>query len=181
MRKFNAVLSMAIFALFLLHVVMGIFILSGFSEGGTFMGVLSLIMLAAVSVHAVIGAKLTIDTLIAMKKSGTGYLGENKLFWIRRISGFALMLFIVSHVFVFMGHSGADGFRLNLFDTPQLIMSILLVLTLLIHIVTNIRPVMIAMGAKSGKEIITDIILIMSVLMFAAGIAFVVYYAGWRV
>ena len=80
-----------------------------------------------------------------------------------------------------MGHSGEDGFRLNLFDTPQLIMSILLVLTLLIHIVTNIRPVMIAMGAKSGKEIITDIILIMSVLMFAAGIAFVVYYAGWRV
>lgn len=182
MRKFNAILSMVIFALFLFHVIAGTFILVGAADGGSaVMSAVTWVMLAAVCVHAVIGIKLTADTLIALKKSGANYFKENKLFWIRRISGFAVMLFIAAHAVIFVGHSGADGYRLNLFGVPQLIMSVLLVLTVLLHIVTNIRPLMLALGARSGRELITDIALILSFLMLAAGIGFVVYFVSWSV
>ncbi len=182
MRKFNAVLSMTIFALFLFHVIVGSFTLFGFTEGGSaVMQIVTWVMLLAVCVHAVIGIKLTIDTLTAIRKSGANYFKENKLFWVRRISGFAVMLFIISHIIIFMGHNGADGYRLNLFDVPQLILSVLLVLTLVLHIVTNIRPLMTALGARSGMALIGDIAFVLSVVLFAAGIAFVVYFVSWSV
>ena len=181
MRKFNAVLSMAALALFVFHAIAGSFQLFGASEGGSaIMNAATWTMLAAVILHTVIGIKLTADTLTAMKKSGgSNYFKENKLFWIRRISGFAVMLFIAAHVAIFMGHNGSDGYRLNLFDVPQLILSVLMVLSVLLHVSVNIRPLMLAIGAKSGRTLIGDIALILSVIMVVAAAAFIVYYARW--
>ena len=182
MRKFNAVLSIAIFALFLFHVIYGSFLMLGFVGGGSpVMTAVTWVMLAAIAVHVVIGIKLTADTLIAVKRSGASYFRENKLFWIRRISGFAVMIFIFAHIGIFMGHNGADGYRLNLFDVPQLIMSLLLVLSLLLHIVTNIRPLMTALAAKRGRELIADIAVILSAVLLVSGIAFAVYFVSWSV
>lgn len=181
MRKFNAILSMAVLALFLFHVIAGSFQLFGASAGGSvIMKAGAFLMLGAVVLHAVIGIKLTVDTFAAMKKSGKGYLRENKLFWIRRISGFAIMLFIASHVIIFLG-SGDGAFRLNLFDVPQLVSSLLLVLSVLVHVVTNIRPLMLALGARSIGEFITDAAFILSLLLLVSGAAFVVYFIRWSV
>lgn len=171
---------MAILALFILHIIIGSLQLFGFIPGGNpVMQVGAWLLIAAVSVHAVIGIKLTADTLKALKKSGAGYFRENMLFWIRRISGFAVMLFIVSHVIVFSGHGSGGGFRLELFDTPQLISAVLLVVSVLVHAVTNIRPLMAALGAGSIRRFLADAAFVLSVLLLAAGAAFVVYFVRW--
>ncbi len=180
MRKFNAILGMAITALFLFHAVFGSLQLSGIVNGGSvIMKIAATIMLVGILIHIVIGTKLTIDTVKAMKRSGVSYFRENRLFWIRRISGFALMVFIVSHIIVFAGQTRDGVFRLNLFDVPQLISSILLVLTLILHIITNIRPLMIALGADKAKNYAGDAAIVLSVLLLLAGAAFVVYFIRW--
>ncbi len=182
MRKFNAILGPVILALFLLHIIIGSLQLTGLTPGGnTVMQAGSWFLIAAVCLHTVIGIKLTADTLAAIKKSGASYFRENKLFWIRRISGFAVMLLIAAHIILFIGHGNGSTFRLNLFDVPQLIMSVLLVLSVLLHIVTNIRPLMLAFGARKVSEFIADTAVIFSVLLLVSGIAFVVYFVRWLV
>lgn len=182
MRRSNAILGIVISALFLLHIIIGSLQLAELIPGGNaVMQAGSWLLIAAVIAHTVIGIKLTFDTLTAIKKSGAGYFRENKLFWIRRISGFAVMLFIAAHIILFMGHGSGGAFRLNLFDLPQLMMSILLVLSVMLHIVTNIRPLMIAFGARGAKDFIADMAVILSVLLLASGIAFVVYFVRWLV
>ena len=182
MRKINAILGMVIFALFLLHIIIGSLQLSGLIPGGNIvMKAGSWLLIAAVGVHTVIGIKLTVDTLTAIKKSGASYFSENKLFWIRRISGLAVMFFIAAHIMLFMGHGSGGAFRLNVFDLLQLIMSILLVISVLVHIVTNIRPLMIALGSRGAKEFIADMAVICSVLLLVSGAAFVVYYVRWLI
>ena len=180
MRKFNAVLGMSIFALFLIHIILGSMQLTGVMPGGNVIMIVgTILLLAAVGLHTLIGIKLTADTMKAIKKSGANYFKDNKLFWIRRISGFALMFFIAAHIIIFSGHRSGGTFRLNLFDVPQLIISILLVLSVLLHIVTNIRPLMTALGAGKAKEFLADIAVVFSILLMLAGAAFVVYYVRW--
>ena len=182
MRKFNAILGMSIFALFLLHIILGSLQLAGLIPGGNIvMSAGAWLLIAAVCAHTVIGVKLTADTLKALKKSGAGHFRDNRLFWVRRISGFALMFFIAAHLIIFMGHGSGSGFRLNAFDVPQLIMSLLLVLSLLLHIITNIRPLMTALGARGAKEFLTDAAVVFSVMLLLAGAAFIVYYIRWSV
>lgn len=182
MRKFNSILAAAICALFLLHIIIGSLQLAGLLPGGNnIMQAGSWLLIAAVGAHTIIGIKLTADTLTALKKSGAGYFRDNKLFWIRRISGFAVMLFIAEHIILFMGHGSGGSFRLNLFDVPQLIMSILLVLSVLLHIVTNIRPLMLAFGARASKGPAADIAVIFSALLLVSGAAFVVYFVRWLI
>ena len=180
MRKFNAVLSISILVLFLIHMIVGSFQLFGFMPGGiAVMYAVTDTMLLGVVVHMVIGIKLTIDTLKAQKKAGVSYFRENALFWTRRISGFALMLFIAAHIVIFSGKGEGSGFRLNLFDVPQLLCSVLMVASLILHIVTNIRPLMIALGARSFGKFLADAGIVLSVVLLAAAAAFVVYFIRW--
>ncbi len=181
MRKLNAVLSMGILALFIVHAIAGAFQLSGIIPGGSvIMEKIAQVMVCLIFIHFIIGIKLTADTFTAIKKSGTSYFKENKLFWIRRISGLAVMLFVIFHIMIFLGTNNG-AYRLNLFEGIQLASQLLLVLSVAVHVITNIKPLMISFGAKSYKVFLTDIILILSVLLVFMGIAFVIYYLRWNV
>ena len=181
MRKWNAVLSMGILALFLIHAIAGAFQLFGFIPGGSaLMQALAYAMVCLIFIHFVIGIKLTADTFKALKKSGASYFKENKLFWIRRISGFAVMIFVLFHIMIFIGRN--DGaYRLNLFEGIQLASQLLLVLSVAVHVITNIKPLMLSIGAKSYRAFLTDVILVLSVLLLFMGVAFVIYYLRWNV
>ena len=180
MRRFNAILSMTILALFVLHVVIGSLQLAGVMPGGSvIMQAAAYIMAAGIAVHAVIGVKLTADTLIAQKRAGASYFKENRLFWIRRISGFAVMLFIASHIIIFLGNNDKGSYRLNLFDIPELVSSLLLVISVLVHVVTNIRPLANALGARRFGEFIAEAAVVISMLLLAAGVGFVIYFIRW--
>lgn len=181
MRKWNAVLSVGILALFLIHAIAGSFQLSGISQGGSeFMVIIAHAMVCLVLLHIIIGIKLTADTFNAVKKSGVSYFKENKLFWIRRISGFAVMLFILFHIMIFIGSSNG-AFRLNLFEGMQLCSQLLLVLSVAVHAVSNIKPLTLALGAKNYKAFLTDVVLVLSILLVFMGAAFIVYYLRWNV
>ncbi|MBR1472032.1 MAG: hypothetical protein IJ600_10380, partial [Lachnospiraceae bacterium] len=109
MRRWNAYLTAAIMVLFLVHMVWGVLVMLGITAGGNpVFRIVSCLMSAMIAVHILIGCKLTYDSLRAIRKAGVSYPGANRLFWIRRISGFALMIFIAAHVWLFSGKQ-AEG------------------------------------------------------------------------
>ena len=177
MRKLNPIVTMLIAALFSVHAALGGFQLMGVLGSSPVMKILAWIMLGLIGLHTVISIKLTADTVIALRRSGACYFKENKLFWIRRISGLALMLFILSHLMIFS--KSGDPVRLGFFGTAQLITQILLGITLALHIVTNLRPLMISLGLKSFRELMLDSLFIASVILLFSGAGFVVYHIRW--
>jgi succinate dehydrogenase/fumarate reductase cytochrome b subunit len=181
MRKGNAVVSAAIIILFLLHGVGGSFQMMGLMPGGSpLMETLAWSMVALVAVHMVIGILLTVKTVQALRKSGVHYAKENRLFWIRRISGFALMLLIFLHFALFV-ETGQGIFRLSDFDVPQLVGQVVMVLALAIHLLCNIRPIGVSLGIASGRGYGRDVLLILSIVIAFCALAFVIYYLRWNV
>ena len=132
-----------------------------------------------IAVHTVIGIRLTADTLRVRKKTGVGYFRENTLFWARRVSGFAVMVLLVFHITAFGDRSGAL-YRLQWFDTAKLVTQLLLTGTLALHILSNVKPVLISFGVRSLKERAGDILFILSVLLLFMAAAFIVYYIRWN-
>ena len=182
LRKVNSIVTMGIMVLFLVHMIWGILILTGMTKGGSnVFSVFSYMLMVLIAVHVLIGIKLTIDTIIAAKKSHVFYWRENSLFLLRRISGFALLLFILAHVIVLKGKSVNGSFRLPFFDEMALASQILMVLSLLVHLATNIKPLKIALGFSDKHNLRTDIGLVLAILLFLSGIAFVIYFIRWQV
>ena len=94
--------------------------------GSSFRKVLAFVMLVLLILHALIGTILGIETVKAMKKSGVFYLRENLAFFAQRISGFAMLLFILVHLLIFYVKD-SPKFVLHDFGVQQLTVSILLV------------------------------------------------------
>lgn len=180
MRRVNAIVSMGILVLFLIHGILGGFQLAGILPGGSaFLEILAWVMTALIGVHTVIGVKLTADTLRACKRAGTSYFKENRMFWLRRFSGMAVMVFLMLHIVIFLGSRG-EVYRLNLFAGMQLISQLLLVLSVAVHVLTNIKPLMLALGAKGYRDFLTDILTVLSVILLLTGLAFIAYYIRWN-
>ena len=86
MRKLNAIVSLLLIILFLIHTIAGSFQMMKIIPGGNeLMKDLSYFMLFMIGVHILIGTKLTIDSVKIGKKSGKFYFRENAVFWTRRI------------------------------------------------------------------------------------------------
>lgn len=181
MRRLNAILTPMIMIFFVIHMIMGALVLAGMADGGSagFLWVTRMLLVTA-CMHMVISVILTVQTVRAGIKSGVSYIRLNRLFWIRRISGFALILFLPLHAVFFHGNVRDGAYRLNLFDGVQLCVSLLMVVSLLVHLSCNIRPLRIALGIEDRRKICMDVLLVISVLLLLAGAAFVVYYIRWR-
>ncbi len=180
-RKINAFLGLALIILLLIHGVSGAFVLIGIIPGGNqIRAYITKAMMVCFILHGLIGIKLTIDTLKTNKKNGALYLKDNKVFWIRRISGLAMILFVIDHIVLFQGKQG-EVFRLTLFGRARLITSLLLVLTVCVHVVSNIRPLMVAFGSDRFRKILIDILFVLSIVMFFCAVSFIFYYMRWNV
>jgi hypothetical protein len=81
---------------------------------------------------------------------------------------------------VFM-QTGTGFFRLGYFGVPQLTGQILMLLALAIHLLSNIKPVAVALGIYGGKGYVRDILLILAIVLAVCAVAFVVYYLRWNV
>lgn len=182
MRRLNALITALVMAMFLVHLVWGSLILFGMTKGGSsIMSLTSWLLLILICVHALISIKLTLDTVSASRKAGIFYPKENRLFLARRISGFALMLFLIVHVIVFRTDMSSGRPRLQLFDAAALTSQILMAASLLVHLLTNISPLRIALGIRDGKNLRTDILFVLAIGLFLAGAAFIIYYIRWLV
>ena len=176
MRKFNMILTMGILLLVLIHGIMGAFGLFGANANA--LKVVARVAATLIAVHVVLTTILTIQTCRARKKAGAGYFKENRLFWTRRITGFTILIPLYMHLMIFMEQSG-EAYRLREFTTGRMISQILLVLTLALHILTNVRPALIGFGVKGRKAILADAVFFLSVMLLIFAVAFFIYYLRW--
>jgi len=178
MRKWNAVLTVVILILFLLHAVFGSLQMLG--VGNTALKELSWVTAGLIMVHTLMGLKLTLETVKAQRQTGVFYWRENKLFWARRISGLAILLLLFCHVTAF-GYTKDGAYRLFWFTAGKLTVQLLLLLAVGVHILTNVKPLLIAFGQKSLRGWLFDILVVLSILLLFMAAAFVVYYLRWNV
>lgn len=178
MRKWNAVLTAAIALLFLVHAVFGGALLLGTDT--TVAKALAHPLLTLIAAHAVLGVKLTADTLRVWRKTGAAYFRENRLFWARRISGLAVMALLALHVGAF-GRTENGVYRLIPFSGWRLAAELLLVLALAAHVVANVRPLLISFGVRRLKGAAGTILFVLSALLLGAAAAFIAYYLEWNV
>ena len=182
MRRANAILTSLIMILFLIHIIWGSLELAGFTRGGnSLFSFLSRAMILLIFFHVVISLKMTGDTILAWRRSGVSYWRENRIFWVRRISGLALMIFIAIHVYIFSGQKVEGVYLLHFFGIMELLSQILMVVSLLVHLLTNIRPLKIAFGIEDRANIRTDLILVLAILLLLSAVAFALYYLRWLV
>ena len=175
MRKFNAILTVLIMILFLDHAIFGSLQLFG-ANNVMVMKVTSRICAVLIFIHAAIGIKLTIDSIRVWRAP---YFRENALFWARRISGAAIMVLIFFHMFAFSSTVNGN-LQLKPFTTAKTIMQILFVVSIALHVLTNIRPLFIAIGARSLKRFLPDILVILSIVLIISIAAFIIYYFRWQ-
>ena len=178
MRKWNAILTAAIMVLFLLHAIFGAFQL--FGVGPSALKAVAWAALVLVVLHTLIGVKLTADSIEVWRRTGAGYFRQNKLFWARRVSGFAVMVLLVFHMTAF-GYSNGGAYRLHWFTDFKLATQILLIVTLAVHVLMNVRPMLISFGVRGLKKYVGDILFVLSVLLLFMAAAFIVYYLRWNV
>ena len=80
---------------------------------------------------------------------------------------------------IFMGKQG-EAFRLTAFGGVQLAASILLVITLIVHLVVNIKPLFIALGV-ADRRFIKDLMIVLAIVLLACAVGFVIYFLRWNV
>ena len=166
MRKINTILSVLLLVIFMLHGLMGSFMLLGI--GNSAGKILAWVGVAVLAAHTVIGVILTINTLKISKNAGNSYLKQN-----------AVLILMFFHIGLFGGVQ--DGiYILFPFTTVKLITQLLLVAALFIHLFINIRPLLVSLGIISYKERRGDIYLILSVLLLFSAGAVIIYYIGWH-
>jgi hypothetical protein len=96
MRKVNTILSVLLIVIFMIHGIMGSFMLLG--VGASAGKILAWIGVAILAAHMVIGVLLTVQTFKASKAGGKSYLKQNELFWTRRASGLAILIMMFFHI-----------------------------------------------------------------------------------
>ena len=172
MRKWNTILSVLMLLIFMIHGIMGSFMLNGVgSSAGK--------LLAWIVVHTVIGVILTVQSLQTVKQSGKMYLKQNAIFWARRASGLAILILLFFHIGLF-GKVQNGTYILFPFTTVKMVTQLLFVAAIFVHIFINIRPLLVSLGIISYKERRGDIYLILSVLLLFIAGAVIFYYIGWQ-
>ena len=176
MRKLNMFLVVGMLVTFLAHAVMGALQLSGANTNT--LKPLAWVCVGLMTAHIVVSAGLTIQTLYACKKSGTGYFRNNLMFWAKRITGLAIVIPLVMHLMIFHSESG-DAFRLQVFTSGRMISQILFVAAIALHVLLNIKPLLTGFGVKENRAFSGDIIFVLSVVLLLLAAAFVVYCLRW--
>lgn len=164
--------------LFLDHAIFGSLQLFG-ANNVMVMKVTARICAMLIFIHAVIGIILTVESIRVWRKTGAPYFHENTLFWARRISGAAIMILMFFHMFAFS--STVNGvLQLKPFTTAKTITQILFVVSIAVHVLTNIRPLFIALGARSWKRFLPDVLVALSIVLIIFIVAFIIYYVRWQ-
>jgi succinate dehydrogenase/fumarate reductase cytochrome b subunit len=173
LRKTNAILSIILLTVFVLHTTAGVLLMTGvipFIE--PLQRALSWSLITAASAHAVIGLILTVRTAGAVRKSGASYFRDNLMFWASRLSGFAVIIFITLHVIIFSDRVYEPGH----FGLVQLILSVLLSVAVLLHVLTSFKPLLSGLGILVRAKTFALTAFLLSALLLASAAAYIVFY-----
>lgn len=175
MRRLFTIFTAALAILCLWHAAMGSFMLLGIStRPAAFMGYLAGILAVF---HILLGCRYWLRTL--KHAQCFRYIYANRLFWLRRLSGIAVLLLFIFHWQVFGSMQGTH-YILFEFTICKLITQFLFVSMLFFHIGLNIRPLLLALGMQHISAHAYDIYGILAVFyLFITG-SLIYYYAGWQ-
>ncbi len=175
MRKIFTLLTAFLTILCLWHAAMGSFMLLGIStRPAAFMGCLVGILAVC---HILLGCRFWLRTL--RQGQCFYYSHANRLFWLRRGSGVAVVLLFLFHWHVF-GSMEDTHYMLYEFTTFKLITQFLFVSMLFLHIGLNIRPLLLALGMPHIAVHTRDLYSVLFILyLFMIG-SLLYYYAGWQ-
>ena len=182
-RKANAMLTATMLLLFMLHGVGNSFEIIG--VGMPTSKLIARATLALAVVHAVAGVALTASDLAESRRNAAAgepstYVWRNARYWAVRVSGLTIAVLIGFHMATFL-QVGGGAYRLRVFDVPQLVQSVLLVLALAVHVLANARPLMVSLGIPAPHARAIDVGLVVAALMVLMAAAFVAYYLRWAV
>ena len=179
MRKCNAIVSIVLVILLLIHLFIGIFVmLDIISYSPVWKKILSFVMVVLLVAHIIMGTILTIKSV--SNRYSKKYLSLNKKFWISRISAFVIIILGVYHIYFFM-NKGSHVIRLKVFEGFQLLVSLIFVLSILIHVITNIRSMIISFGIDKIRKFSVNIGIVLLIVFIGAGLAFIWYYIRWNI
>jgi len=156
---------------------MGSFLLLGIGTGAA--TTLAWVGLGLILVHTGLGVALTVQAMRSGREVGRWYLKQNAEFWIRRLSGVAIIILLFFHLGVY-GETVAGSFGLQEFTAVKLITQLLLIAALFIHIFVNLRPLLISLGIIRHRERRVDLFLVASVFLLFFTSAVLFYYIGWQ-
>ena len=71
-------------------------------------------------------------------------------------------------------------FRLVPFDLFRLVTQILFILSIAVHIITNVKPMLITFGVKRLRPKAGDILFFISAVLLFMTIGFIIYYIRWQ-
>ena len=178
-RQLNAIVTVAIFVLFCIHAVVNTLLLADIITMPV-NKVITWAMAVLVCVHVVVGIVVTVETFRAQREAGASYPGLNKRFWAVRISGVAIVAFIVIHVLL-LGPQPAGSPFLHPFHGAELAVSLLLVASLAVHVFCNAVPLMVSLGVCSDRGRAIDFCIVAGVILVISAVGFVLYYLRWMV
>lgn len=135
MRKWNTILSVLMLLIFMIHGIMGSFMLNG--VGSSAGKLLAWIGVGILVVHTVIGVILTVQSLQTAKQSGKMYLKQNAIFWARRASGLAILILLFFHIGLF-GKVQNGTYILFPFTTVKMVTQLLFVAAIIVYVQYNI-------------------------------------------
>lgn len=137
MRKLNTILSVLMLLIFMIHGIMGSFMLVG--VGSSAGKVLAWIGVAILVVHTAIGILLTVRSLRTAKQAGQKYLKQNNIFWARRASGLAILILLFFHIRLVWKSAERNIYSIPFYD-GQNGNPALFVAAFFVHVFINIRP-----------------------------------------
>ena len=160
MRKINGIISGVVLALFVLHGVLGALNLMNIAP--VIVKALSRTMLALIGVHALISIGLSVKAVVTAA-----------------ISGALIMLLVFFHMTAF-GYTSGGVFRLVPFDVFRLITQLLFLLSVALHIITNVKPMLITFGVRKLRPKAGDILFFVSAALLFMAVGFIIYYIRWQ-
>ncbi|MBR1748083.1 MAG: hypothetical protein IJ735_07790 [Clostridia bacterium] len=170
MRKLNAIVTASMLLCFVLHAVLGTLKLFGVYDNGS-INIIGYVTLSLCGIHAVVGIFLTAVGVRAIIRSGTHYFRDNMLFWARRISALGVLVMIVFHVCT----------AIEIGSLPRLITRILLGVSIALHVILNVKPLLLSFGVRALRPVYANVAFFSSAILLAAIAGFIFYYVRWYV
>ena len=177
MRKINGVLAVAILIMFIIHGIFGA--LNMMDIAPIIVKILSHIMLTLICVHALISIQLTVKAVRTAAETHAPYLRKNYSFWARRLSGALIIILVFFHMTAF-GKTEGGVFQLYPFDLNRLIVQMLFLLSVTVHIITNVKPALITFGVKRLKPKSGGILFFISAALLFMAAGFIIYFIRWQ-
>lgn len=175
MRNVNKYITPIMILFFLLHAFFGtleyIGLYNKFVHKATILFATLFIIL--ILVHAIFGIIFAIKGYKNINKTKTYYLKANKYFYIKTISGILMIIFIIFHIILFTLIN--INFELaKPLNVPSLIINLLLYISIFIHLIVSIKPMMISLGIdnKIFKIILQSFFTLFFIYLIASNIIY---------